>query len=151
MARQGKFKHKSSLPSGLLSPCSVHSVSALCTNQTSPIGRKTCSTFSRHQQDSSIKDNIPYWSCKGVTWPTTMVLRSGLCKLSIICLLIPLQYSCLENPTDRGAWWAIVHRVAKSWTRLKQLSTAPIYAYMQNLEKWYGWTCLQGRKRDTDV
>ena len=29
---------------------------------------------------------------------------------------IPLQYSCLENLTDRGAWWAIVHRVAKSWT-----------------------------------
>ena len=35
----------------------------------------------------------------------------------------PLQYSCLENPTDRGAWWAIVHRVAKSLTSLKQLST----------------------------
>ena len=34
----------------------------------------------------------------------------------------PLQYSCLENPMDRRAWWAIVHRVAKSWTRLKQLS-----------------------------
>ena len=34
----------------------------------------------------------------------------------------PLQYSCLENFTDRGAWWATVHRVAKSWTRLKQLS-----------------------------
>ena len=28
----------------------------------------------------------------------------------------PLQYSCLENPMDRGAWWAIVHRVAKSQT-----------------------------------
>ena len=28
----------------------------------------------------------------------------------------PLQYSCLENPMDRGAWWTIVHRVAKSWT-----------------------------------
>ena len=28
----------------------------------------------------------------------------------------PLQYSCLENPTDRGDWWAIVHRVAKSQT-----------------------------------
>ena len=27
-----------------------------------------------------------------------------------------LQYSCLENPTDRGAWWAIVHGVAKSQT-----------------------------------
>ena len=30
----------------------------------------------------------------------------------------PLQYSCLENPMDRGAWWAAVHGVAKSRTRL---------------------------------
>ena len=30
----------------------------------------------------------------------------------------PLQYSCLENPMDRGAWWAAVHGVAKSQTRL---------------------------------
>ena len=29
---------------------------------------------------------------------------------------IPFQYSCLENPIDRGAWWAAVHGVAKSWT-----------------------------------
>ena len=28
----------------------------------------------------------------------------------------PLQYSCLENPMDRGAWWATVHRVTKSQT-----------------------------------
>ena len=34
----------------------------------------------------------------------------------------PLQYSCLENPMDRGDWWATVHAVAKSWTRLKRLS-----------------------------
>ena len=34
----------------------------------------------------------------------------------------PLQYSRLENPMDRGAWWAVVHRVTKSWTRLKRLS-----------------------------
>ena len=34
----------------------------------------------------------------------------------------PLQYSCLENPMDRGASWARVHRVARSWTRLKHLS-----------------------------
>ena len=34
-----------------------------------------------------------------------------------------LQYSCLENPRDRGAWWATVHRVAISQTRLKWLST----------------------------
>ena len=31
----------------------------------------------------------------------------------------PLQYSCLENPMDRGAWWATVHRLAKSRIRLK--------------------------------
>ena len=31
----------------------------------------------------------------------------------------PLQYSCLENPMDRGAWRAAAHGVAKSWTRLK--------------------------------
>ena len=35
----------------------------------------------------------------------------------------PLHYSCLENPMDRGAWWATVHGVAKSRTRLKRLST----------------------------
>ena len=31
----------------------------------------------------------------------------------------PLQYSCLENPMDRGAWWATVHGVTKGRTRLK--------------------------------
>jgi len=35
----------------------------------------------------------------------------------------PLQYCCLENPMDRGAWRATVYRVAQSHTRLKQLST----------------------------
>ena len=34
----------------------------------------------------------------------------------------PLQYSYLEDPMDRGAWWAMVHRVTKSWTQLKRLS-----------------------------
>ena len=33
----------------------------------------------------------------------------------------PLPYSCLENPTDKGTWWATVHGVTKSWTGLKQL------------------------------
>ena len=28
----------------------------------------------------------------------------------------PLQYSCLENPMDRGAWWVTIHEVAKIWT-----------------------------------
>ena len=30
----------------------------------------------------------------------------------------PFQYSCVENSTDRGAWWAMVHGVGKNWTRL---------------------------------
>ena len=34
----------------------------------------------------------------------------------------PLQYACLENPMGRGAWWAAVHRVAQSRTRLTRLS-----------------------------
>ena len=36
----------------------------------------------------------------------------------------PLQCSCLENPRDRGAWWAAVYGVAKSQTRLKRLSSS---------------------------
>ena len=39
----------------------------------------------------------------------------------------PLQYTCLENPTDRGAWQATVHGVTKSRTRLKWLSTQTKY------------------------
>ena len=34
----------------------------------------------------------------------------------------PLQYSCLENSMDGGAWWATVHGVAKSWTRLSDFT-----------------------------
>ena len=34
----------------------------------------------------------------------------------------PLQYSCLENPMDGGAWWAAVHGVAKSWTWLSNFT-----------------------------
>ena len=37
----------------------------------------------------------------------------------------PLQYSCLENSMDRGAWQATVHGVAKSWTRLNAFHFTP--------------------------
>ena len=40
----------------------------------------------------------------------------------------PLQYSCLENPVDGGAWWAIVRGVAKSWTGVRDF-TFFIYFY----------------------
>ena len=41
----------------------------------------------------------------------------------------PLQYSCLENPRDGGAWWAAVSGVAQSQTRLKQLSSSILDTY----------------------
>ena len=44
----------------------------------------------------------------------------------------PLQYSCLEHPMDRGAWWAAVLGVAKSWT---QLSDFPFTFHFHALEK----------------
>ena len=48
----------------------------------------------------------------------------------------PLQYSCLENPRDRGAWWAAVYGVAQSRTRLKRLSSSSssssrVYYYLK--------------------
>ena len=46
----------------------------------------------------------------------------------------PIQYSCLENPVDRGAWWATVHRVTQNQTQIKQLSThAHTYTYICTL------------------
>ena len=59
----------------------------------------------------------------------------------------PLQYSCLENPMDRGAWRATVHRVAKSLTWLKWLSTHAqsyfeteiISVSLETLQRGYQW------------
>ena len=49
-------------------------------------------------------------------------------SLSLLCIGEengnPLQCSCLENPKDRGAWWAAVSGVTQSWTRLKWLSSS---------------------------
>ena len=42
----------------------------------------------------------------------------------------PLQYSCLENPRDRGAWWAAVYGVAQSRRRLKWLSSSSSFLYL---------------------
>ena len=46
----------------------------------------------------------------------------------------PFQYSCLENSIVRVAWWVTVHRVSKSWTRLKWLST---HSFSHWLERKY--------------
>ena len=64
----------------------------------------------------------------------------------------PLQYSCLENPVDKGAWWAAVHRVAQSWTQLKGLSMHACigegngnpfqYSCLGNPRDWGAWCGL---------
>ena len=45
----------------------------------------------------------------------------------------PLQYSCLENPMDGGAWWTTVHGVAKSWTRLSDFTFTFMLSYYVNV------------------
>ena len=67
----------------------------------------------------------------------------------------PLQYSCLENPMDRGPWWAAVHKVTESRTRLKQPSMHacigegngnPLhYSYLENpRDRGAWWTAIYG-------
>ena len=60
----------------------------------------------------------------------------------------PLQYSCLKNSMDRGAWRATVYRVAKNWTRLKRLCTVHVHTSGENkmlshvVWLWSGFTTL---------
>ena len=49
----------------------------------------------------------------------------------------PLQYSCLENPTNREAWEAIVHGVTKSWTGLKRLNTHTLWSSLVASFPWW--------------
>ena len=75
-----------------------------------------------------------FWAPKSLQIMTAAMKLKGLLK-NIIKLLktsftlqnylsngTPLQYSCLENPMDTGAWWAAVHGVAKSQTRLRDFT-----------------------------
>ena len=54
----------------------------------------------------------------------------------------PLQCSCLENPMDRGAWWARVYGVAKSWTQLSELSTSLLFMYGYLSSVQFSQSCL---------
>ena len=47
----------------------------------------------------------------------------------------PLQYSCLGNPPGRGAWWATVHGVTKSWTQLSDYAAAAAKAFIIKTNK----------------
>jgi len=57
----------------------------------------------------------------------------------------PLQCSCLENPMDRGAWWATVHGVTKNWTRLSYQHTfkAPKWkSVLSCIVSWFLLFCV---------
>ena len=55
----------------------------------------------------------------------------------------PLQYSCLENPMDRGAWWATVHGVEKNQTQWKQLSTHVPMRFLRILKELICVKCFR--------
>ena len=59
-----------------------------------------------------------------------------------------LQCSCLENPRDRGAWWAALYGVAQSCTRLKRLSSSS--TYRRRRRKWCVCVYMRHRDRQTD-
>ena len=61
-----------------------------------------------------------------------------------------LQRSCLENPRDRGAWWAAIYGVAQSWTHLRWLNSssnscleAEIYLSEKKSDLWHVTSCLE--------
>ena len=57
-----------------------------------------------------------------------MLVNLCVCVCMYVCMYVgegngtPLQYSCLENPMDGGAWWAAAHGVSKSQTRLSDFT-----------------------------
>ena len=56
----------------------------------------------------------------------------------------PLQYSCLENPMDRGAWWAAVHGVEKSQVHLSTHTFIYIFIFMMQTDLF---ACMAVRSR----
>ena len=59
----------------------------------------------------------------------------------------PLQYSCLENPKDRGAWGATVHGVAKSQTQLSNLACSEPVSLSSSLSETQAGHTLKGPRK----
>ena len=69
------------------------------------------------------------------SFPILLTVNSGLVdNIETEKAGTPLQYSCLENPMDGGAWWAAVHGAVKSWTRLSDF-TFP-FTFIHWRRKW---------------
>ena len=66
-----------------------------------------------------VKSMLRFW--RQTSYVQNLAL-SFICSKLQICNGNPLQYSCLENPMDKGAWWVAVHGVARSLTRLSDFT-----------------------------
>ena len=86
------------------------------------------SLFKLMSKDSMMPSNYLILYRPLLLLPSTFPSISIFSKESILCIREgngnPLQCSCLENPRDRGAWWAAVYGVTQSWTWLKRLSSS---------------------------
>ena len=76
-----------------------------------------------------LKSLLQHHSLKAsIRWHSAFFIEEGNGNL--------LQYSCVENPMDRGAWWAIVHWVTNSRTQLKRLSMQPSLWSISHICTW---------------
>ena len=78
---------------------------------------------STHERDSLVAQMVKNLPAMRETWVQSQgwkdPLEKGMTTLHHYFCILYLQYFCLENSMDRGAWRAIVHGVPKSWTQLK--------------------------------
>ena len=96
-----------------------------------------------HQTWTGDSFHIWYYTCFNAILPNhpTLSLSHRVQKTVLyvsVCFAASytVQYSCLENPRDGGAWWTAVYGVAQSQTRLKRLSSS-IQGYCYHLSKFH--------------
>ena len=114
------------------SPCIGRKILYYLSHQGSPLE----AVMAREKQLQSGKDKPQHWNSRSSPWCCSIQpkppLRVSMGFPGTEGNGTPLQYSCLENPMDRGAWWAAVHGVAKSRTRLNDFT----FTFMHWRRKW---------------
>ena len=103
---------------------------------------KWCSKFSKQGFNSKLTENfqmdLPHSSVGKESACNAEDLRliPGLGRFAREGNINPLQYSCLENSIDRGAWQATVHGVAKNWKWLSSSAHTPLFFPLLPLASW---------------
>ena len=82
-------------------------------------------------------------SYKGRLWDSKLQLAHVLKTAGTLGYGSPLQYSCLENPMDGGAWWAATHGVSQSRTRLKRLRSSSRYPWLGTIHRKFKFSVVQ--------